>query len=134
MDEREVGRAVDPQAEVAVGAAASPEELYQVATAEDVSALGAKLDAKALTVKPGERQPFLVLFYEYPPELADYRLKLTVPVALDRDGVAAARYAVTSIPQVVVIDRDGKVARLYVGGGKETADQLRAALQAITDK
>ncbi len=66
------------QAEVRVGAAASPEELYLVGTDEDVAALGAKLDAKALTVKPGERQPFLVLFYEYPPQLADYRLKLTV--------------------------------------------------------
>jgi peroxiredoxin len=62
------------------------------------------------------------------------RQKLAVPVALDRDGVAAGRYAVTSIPQVVVIDRDGKVARLFIGGGKETADGLRSALQALLDK
>ncbi|MGA9526252.1 MAG: hypothetical protein WBV82_32630, partial [Myxococcaceae bacterium] len=66
------------QAEVLVGASASPEELYAVGGAEDAASLKAKLDAKALTVKPGERQPFVVVFYEYPPELADYRLKLTV--------------------------------------------------------
>ena len=62
------------------------------------------------------------------------RHKLRMPVALDRDGVAAARYAVTAIPQVVVIDRDGKVARLFVGGGKETADSLRKCLQQLLAK
>lgn len=60
------------------------------------------------------------------------RHKLKLPVALDRDGVIAARYAVTAIPQTVVIDRDGKVARLFVGGGKKTAEALRAVLQELT--
>ena len=60
------------------------------------------------------------------------RHKLKFPVALDRDGVVAAKYAVTAIPQTVVIDRDGKVARLYVGGGKKTADALRKVLQELT--
>lgn len=59
------------------------------------------------------------------------RHKLKIPVALDRDGVVAAKYAVTAIPQTVVIDREGKVARLFVGGGKKTADSLRKALQEL---
>ena len=59
------------------------------------------------------------------------RHKLKVPVALDRDGVVAAKYAVTAIPQTVVIDRDGKVARLFVGGGKKTAESLRTAIQEL---
>jgi peroxiredoxin len=59
------------------------------------------------------------------------RHKLSIPVALDRDGVVAAKYAVTAIPQTVVVDRDGKVARLFVGGGKKTADSLRQALQEL---
>jgi peroxiredoxin len=59
------------------------------------------------------------------------RNKLNVTVALDRDGVAAARYGVTAIPQTVLIDRDGKVARLYVGGGQKTVDALRKALQDL---
>jgi len=31
-----------------------------------------------------------------------------------------------------VIDRDGKVARLFVGGGKKTAESLRKALQELS--
>ena len=60
------------------------------------------------------------------------RHKLKVPVLLDRDGVVSAKYAVTAIPQTVVIDRDGNVARLFVGGGKKTADALRKSLQELT--
>jgi thiol-disulfide isomerase/thioredoxin len=59
------------------------------------------------------------------------RHKLKVAVALDRDGVVAAKYAVTAIPQTVVIDRDGKVARVFVGGGKKTADSLRKAIEDL---
>jgi peroxiredoxin len=62
------------------------------------------------------------------------RHKFKMPVALDRDGVAAARYAVTAIPQVVVIDRDGKVARVFIGGGKAMGEALRKVLQELSPK
>jgi len=61
------------------------------------------------------------------------RHKLDVPVILDIDGVAAARYSVTSIPQTVVIDREGNVARLFIGGGPKLAEPLRQALKELTD-
>lgn len=61
------------------------------------------------------------------------RHKLNVPVILDIDGVAAARYSVTSIPQTVVIDRDGNIARLFIGGGPKLAEPLRQALKELTD-
>jgi thiol-disulfide isomerase/thioredoxin len=60
------------------------------------------------------------------------RHKLDVPVILDIDGVAAARYAVTSIPQTVVIDREGNVSRLFIGGGPKLAEPLRQALIELT--
>lgn len=60
------------------------------------------------------------------------RHQLDVPVILDRDGVAAARYAVTSIPQTVVIDREGNVVRLFIGGGPKLVEPLRQALQELT--
>ncbi len=60
------------------------------------------------------------------------RHKLSMNVALDRDGVVAARYAVTAIPQTVVIDREGRVARLFVGGGPKLADPLREVLHELT--
>ena len=62
------------------------------------------------------------------------RHKFKMPVVMDRDGVAAARYSVTAIPQVVVVDRDGKVARVFVGGGKAMAEALRKVLQEISAK
>lgn len=61
------------------------------------------------------------------------RHKLKFRVALDRDGAIAARYNVTAIPQTVVIDREGKIARLFVGGGKKTADALRKAIQELLE-
>jgi len=61
------------------------------------------------------------------------RHKLEVRVALDRDGVVAGKYAVTAIPQTVIVDRDGKIARLFVGGGKKMADALKKALEDLTD-
>jgi peroxiredoxin len=62
------------------------------------------------------------------------RHKFKMPVVLDRDGAAAAKYSVTSIPQVVVIDRDGKVARLFIGGGKAMAESLRKVLEELSAK
>jgi thiol-disulfide isomerase/thioredoxin len=59
------------------------------------------------------------------------RHKLKFRVALDRDGGIAARYAVTAIPQTVVIGRDGKIVRLFVGGGKKTADALRKTIEEL---
>ena len=45
------------------------------------------------------------------------KLGLSMAVALDRDGRVAERYGATAIPQTVIVDREGKVARLFVGGG-----------------
>jgi thiol-disulfide isomerase/thioredoxin len=61
------------------------------------------------------------------------RLKLETVVALDKDGRVAERYGATSIPQTVIIDREGKVARLFVGGSARFDEQLRQALRAVLD-
>ncbi|HET6425891.1 MAG TPA: TlpA disulfide reductase family protein, partial [Planctomycetaceae bacterium] len=59
------------------------------------------------------------------------RLKLETAVALDKTGRIAEKYGATSIPQTVIIDREGVVARLFVGGGARFDDQLRAALDSV---
>ncbi|QDT46115.1 Thiol-disulfide oxidoreductase ResA [Symmachiella dynata] len=59
------------------------------------------------------------------------RLKLSPTVALDQDGAVADKYSATSIPQTVIIDRDGKIARLFIGGGPQFGEQLRKALQEV---
>lgn len=58
------------------------------------------------------------------------RHKLNLTVALDKDGAVAEKYKANAIPQTVVIDREGNVTRLFVGGGPHLGDQLREAIQA----
>ncbi|WP_165219863.1 TlpA family protein disulfide reductase [Aquisphaera insulae] len=59
------------------------------------------------------------------------RQKLHPVVALDRDGAVAEKYAASAIPQTVIIDREGKVARLFIGSSAHLDDQLREALRAV---
>src|SRR5262249_14688573 len=61
------------------------------------------------------------------------RHKLNLTVALDRDGVVADRYKAVAIPQTVIIDREGKVARVFVGGGPRFEEQLRDALKSVVE-
>ena len=65
-------------AEILAGAAAGPEELYNIASSKDADALATRLEAAAATVASGGRAPFLVTFYDYPPNLSAFRLKVTV--------------------------------------------------------
>ena len=60
------------------------------------------------------------------------RLKLEIPVALDRDGAIAARYGVNAIPQTIIIDHDGKVVRHFIGGGTHFAKDLVDAVHGVT--
>jgi peroxiredoxin len=59
------------------------------------------------------------------------RHKLTMAVALDSDGIVANKYKAVAIPQTVVVNRDGTIARLFVGGGPHFEDQLRQAVKAV---
>lgn len=61
------------------------------------------------------------------------RLDLEMPVALDEIGSAAQDYGATAIPQTVIIDADGNVARVFVGGGPSFDDQFRDALTAVLE-
>ena len=59
------------------------------------------------------------------------RHEIEVPVALDIDGVTARRYEVTAIPQLVIVDQQGQVARLYIGGGVDVVEQAMAAVAEL---
>ncbi|HZA14351.1 MAG TPA: hypothetical protein VE618_07640, partial [Myxococcaceae bacterium] len=80
------GSAPLTRADVLAGSAPTAEQLYEVTSASDLTALNARLATTAEDVKPGARAPFLVAFHEYPPELSQYRLRVTV-----RDAREAAR-------------------------------------------
>jgi peroxiredoxin len=59
---------------------------------------------------------------------------LTVPVLLDSDGQVGAQYMVTGIPQTVVISKDGKIAKVFVGFGPGSAERLAEAVEAAKSK
>jgi len=61
------------------------------------------------------------------------RHKLDIDVALDKEGVVAGKYGADAIPHTVVIDRDGVVARVFVGSSPHLGDQLREALLPLLD-
>ncbi len=62
------------------------------------------------------------------------RLDLNPTVALDQDGKTAEKYSVTAIPQTVVIDADGNIARLFVGTSPTFGEQLSASLKDVLEK
>ncbi len=59
------------------------------------------------------------------------RHKLELTVALDRDGAVAGKYQANAIPQTVIIDKDGVVSRVFIGGSAQLEDQIRDALKNL---
>ncbi len=65
-------------AKAPLGFSPTPEDLYAVSSPQDLAALGAKATPAAEPLAPGARQPFLLAFYDYPPDLSEYQLEVTV--------------------------------------------------------
>ena len=59
------------------------------------------------------------------------RHKLELTVALDRDGVVAGKYQANAIPQTVIIDKEGVVSRVFIGGSAQLEDQIRDVLKGL---
>jgi thiol-disulfide isomerase/thioredoxin len=59
------------------------------------------------------------------------RHKLELTVALDRDGIVAGKYQANAIPQTVIIDKEGVVSRVFIGGDAQLEDQIRDALKGL---
>ncbi len=70
------GEALVRFSETWAGATPSPEDLYNLTSADGLDALGG--DTRRASVKPGDQEPFLVAFYEYPPQLEAFRVRVTV--------------------------------------------------------
>ena len=56
------------------------------------------------------------------------RMGIEPMVLMDVDAEAAAFYDVKAIPQTVIIDQEGVISHLFVGGGKKNLAQIKAAL------
>jgi len=75
-------------AEVLAGVTGSPEDLYGIGSAADVEALSARLDKAGAEVLPGHRAPFLLTFYDYPPNLSAFHLKISVASGNSKETAA----------------------------------------------
>jgi len=82
LDGAQLIRAVEAMA----GASYTPEDLYRIEAAADADALNLPVGEASGKVGPGERVPFFLTFYDYPPDLWAYRLKVTANSGLP--GVA----------------------------------------------
>jgi thiol-disulfide isomerase/thioredoxin len=86
---------------------------------------------KIIAEFPADQVELIAVNLEEPAERAKAameRLKLHTKVVLDIDGVAAQRYQANAIPQTVIIDRDGKVLNVFVGGGQQFLNNFREAV------
>jgi peroxiredoxin len=55
---------------------------------------------------------------------------LTLTVLMDTDGSVGNHYGVTGIPETVVIGKDGKIQKVFVGYGDGQEDNIRHAVDA----
>jgi peroxiredoxin len=52
----------------------------------------------------------------------------SLPVLLDADGSVGQKYSADSIPETVIVGKDGVVKNVFVGVGPDTEDQIKAAV------
>jgi predicted Zn finger-like uncharacterized protein len=83
LDGTQTIRSVDAFA----GANYTPEDLYRIEAAADAESLNLQAVSGKAKVEPGGKLPFFLVFYDYPPDLWAYRLKVTATGLLP--GVAA---------------------------------------------
>lgn len=58
-----------------------------------------------------------------------YEKKIHLPVLLDKYGVVAGKYQVTSLPRLFVINREGKIIWYTTGYQEDFAEALRKVLE-----
>lgn len=92
-----------------------------------------KIDAAISSFDP-QRVALVAINLEEPAERITAtleRMGIEPTVALDLDGVAAARYQATAIPQTVIIDSKGVIRRVFVGATGNLEEQLKQAVEQV---
>ncbi len=59
------------------GVPRTPEDLFRIENSQDADSVNGPTESQPAEVGPGQRAGFLVAFYDYPPDLGAYRLKVT---------------------------------------------------------
>jgi peroxiredoxin len=77
---------------------------------------------KVYAVNCSEDKPTVQAFVE--------QTKLAVPVLLDTDGAVSQKFDANAIPETVLIGKDGRVRKVFIGFSSDTEDQIAAAVKA----
>ncbi len=59
------------------------------------------------------------------------RLDINPSVVLDTDGAVSRKFGVKAIPQTVIIDAEGVIRYVFVGGGAQIDDRIRKSLDEL---
>ncbi|WP_205507625.1 zinc-ribbon domain-containing protein [Myxococcus vastator] len=78
-------------AEALVGGVPTPEELYGVGSLDAAVALRQRVDEAAVSVAPGAKAPFVVIFPEHPSDPGGYRLEVTLEPERSKTAEAGPR-------------------------------------------
>jgi peroxiredoxin len=78
---------------------------------------------------------YAVNLEEEPEQIREYlkSVNLSIQVALDTDGSVAEAYKAFSIPQTVIVDKDGTVQVVHVGYSPNMEAELREQLTQLTE-
>ncbi len=97
--------------------------LNRLAGDADLARRGLKVLAIDAQESPGEVKAFLT------------KNNYTLPVAIDADGAVARRYGIDGFPTTLVIGRDGKVRKVFVGYDSQSGEaELLAAVEDALSK
>ncbi|NVJ02379.1 zinc-ribbon domain-containing protein [Myxococcus sp. AM009] len=77
--------------EALVGGVPTPEELYGVGSLDAAVALRQRVDEAAVSVAPGAKAPFVVIFPEHPSDPGGYRLEVTLEPERSKTAEAGPR-------------------------------------------
>ncbi|HXN41810.1 MAG TPA: hypothetical protein VN918_08495, partial [Myxococcaceae bacterium] len=63
--------------ETFAGLPRTPEDLFKIENSQDADSVNGRTESRPAEVGTGQRAGFLMAFYDYPPDLGAYRLKVT---------------------------------------------------------
>lgn len=92
--------------------------------------------ASAVAAFPGDDVELIAVNLQEqlePVEALLARLELDLTVALDLEGLTAQNYDALAVPQTVIVNRDGKIARVFGGTSNDLGDAIRRGLDELLE-
>jgi peroxiredoxin len=92
--------------------------VQELSTDKELAAKGLKVWAVNAHEETGKVTPFVE------------QNKYTFQIPMDADGATMKDYMVHGIPTTVIVGRDGKVKKVFIGYGDDSAEKVKKAVEA----